>query len=260
MNCVNVSSAFPAPGHSNAIFEAVGAMASVIKAACLAAHQADQEPVLIGGDHSLAIGSMAGSIAHFGRVGVVWIDAHADFNTFESSPTGNPHGMPLSAACGLGDPRLTSLIDRPVRAQDVVLIAARAIDPEEQRLLTQEGIRQISVAELRERGVAAVCQEIAERLAGIPTHLSFDFDAISHEYFHATGTPVPNGLTPDEAADLVRGLRRATLQFVSSDWVEFDPRHPQASESAIIARNVYAAFHAPTTVSPVSLTHSPSHL
>lgn len=239
----SVASELPAKGDHPAIVEGVRRMAIAIREAAAAAHAAGEHPVLIGGDHSLAMGSIAAAVATHPRLAIIWIDAHADFNTMDTSPTKNPHGMPLAAACGLGDERLTSLFTRHVSPRDVVLIAARDIDHEEQKLLDQQGIWAVGMAELRELGIAGLTARIAERFAGVPVHLSYDFDSISSEFFSATGTPVAGGLLPDEAELLVRSLANSTLHFVSSDWVEFDPRHETAPEAAKLVRRVYRAFH-----------------
>jgi arginase len=242
-NGVIIASELPGQDDHAEIVAAVRRMNVSIREAARAAHQAGEHPVLIGGDHSLAMGSIAAAAACHERVAVIWVDAHADFNTMDSSPTGNPHGMPLAVSCGLGDSRLTSIFERFVSPQDVILIAARDVDEAEQVLLTAHGIWVIGVPALRELGVPALIEAVSRRFAGVPIHLSFDFDALSSEFFSATGTPVAEGLTPDEAEELLRCLAKSRLDVVSSDWVEFDPRHEQAPEAALLARRLYGAFH-----------------
>jgi arginase len=240
---VRIESALPDPGDKPGVIEAVRQMCEAIRAAEERAAAEGAHPVLIGGDHSLAMGSIAASVRRHERLAVVWIDAHADFNTMATSPTGNPHGMPLSAACGLGDARLTGLFQRHVRPSDVVLIGARDIDPGEQELLDAHGVCQISVAQVRELGPEGLIGLIRERVGELPVHLSFDFDVISKEYFAATGTPVDGGLTPDEGAALLRALASSGLEVVASDWVEYDPRHETAEASGNIAQALFEAFH-----------------
>lgn len=237
-----IPSALPAPGERDAIYAAVQQMGTAIRDAGLAALKAGEHPQLIGGDHSLAVGSLAATAAHYGRVAVVWIDAHADFNTPETSPTGNPHGMPLAAACGLGDPRLTGLFRRFVSPRDVVLIAAREIDETERELLREQRVWCVSVSELRNRGVENLLLAVQERFASLPVHVSFDFDSLDERYFRATGTPSGGGLTPDEAQSLLCGLAHR-VSVVASDWVEFDPRHADASACAGLARRLHGAFN-----------------
>lgn len=239
----SLPSALPHPSDRKAVVEGVATMSLALRELAMAAFEAGEHPALVGGDHALAMGSIAAASAWHERVAVVWIDAHADFNTPESSPSGNPHGMPLAVACGLGDPRFTSLYTHHVRPSEVCLIAARDVDEGEQELLAQQGIWQIPVAELRAKGIQAVVGDIARRFAGLPVHLSFDFDAIDAMSFPATGTPVPHGLKVEEAESLLQGLAASGLAITSSDWVEFDPRPAEAAACAQIARRMFAAFH-----------------
>ncbi|MEB3329924.1 MAG: arginase family protein [Candidatus Sericytochromatia bacterium] len=236
-----VPSILPQAGNRGAILTVVRATCLAIRDHALALLHEGRHPQLIGGDHSLAMGSLSATTRRFGRVGVIWIDAHADFNTADTSPSGNPHGMPLAAACGLGDERLTGLFGTHVRPSDVVLIAAREIDPGERELLGRHGVWCVSVPDLRSMGAEALAQAVAERLAGLPVHLSFDFDSLDEAHFAATGTPSSGGLTPDEAEALLRGLA-ARLPIVASDWVEFDPRHAHADVSAAHAARLHRAF------------------
>lgn len=233
----------PDASDSPAIYDAVVNMSRQISTAAVDAFDQGAHPMLIGGDHSLILGNLAAAVARYERVGVIWVDAHADFNTPDTSPSGNPHGMPLSAAVGLGDSRLTSLFTHTVRPSDIVLIGARDIDPGEAKLLAEHGVWHVTVDELRRLGVPGLLKAIEERLDGLPVHLSFDFDALSAECFSATGTPVPEGLQPDEAEALLKGLAKGPLDIVSSDWVEFDPRHPEAPECAALAQRMFDAFH-----------------
>lgn len=238
-----VGVALPTPGDAEAIRSAVHAMSREIRDVALAAFRRGEHPMLVGGDHSLAMGTLAATTAHHPRTAVIWIDAHADFNTLETSPSGNPHGMPLAVACGLGMPLFTGLYERFVAPQDVLLIGARAIDPEEAELLAQHGIWHVTVADLRETGVTALVAAAKQRFAGAAVHLSFDFDAISSEFFSATGTPVAEGLTPAEGEALLRAIAASGMPVVSNDWVEFDPRPESAAECARLARGLYQAFH-----------------
>lgn len=238
----SIPSALPAPGDREAIYQAVQQMGTAIRDAGLAVLQSGEHPQLIGGDHSLAVGSLAATTAHYGRVAVVWIDAHADFNTPDTSPTGNPHGMPLAAACGLGDSRFTGLFRHFVDPRDVVLIGAREIDEAERDLLREQRVWCVSMAELRARGLENLLLAIQERFSDLPVHVSFDFDSIDQRYFSATGTPSGGGLTPEEAQSLLCGLAHR-VSVVSSDWVEFDPRHAEAAASAGLARHLHTAFN-----------------
>jgi arginase len=120
-------------------------------------------PIVLGGDHSLAMGSVSG-VAR-GRVGVIWVDAHADFNTPETSPSGNIHGMPLAVLCGLGHPRLTEVF-QAVDPKDVVLIGVRSVDPGEARLLKEMGVRVYTMHEVDRLGIAPIAEEALELPGG----------------------------------------------------------------------------------------------
>jgi arginase len=192
----------------------------------------------IGGDHAVAAGSLAGSAravrrltgpdGQLGRLGVIWVDTHADLNTPATSPSGHIHGLPLATSLGIGPEELTSLAGGPpaVAAADVCLVGVRDLDPGEQAVIREhgiwtrtmeewddDGIREgvlAAIAHLRERGVAAV-------------HLSFDVDVIDPVDLPATGTICPGGLTSREAARVLRLIRDADLPLVSADVVELDP-------------------------------------
>jgi arginase len=240
---VEVPSVLPTPGDLPGIYDAVVQMSTGIRDAATEAFAQGRHPMLIGGDHALIMGTLAAATRHHARVGIIWIDAHADFNTPETSPSGNPHGMPLAVGCGLGDGRLTGLFERFVATRDVVLIGARDIDPGEAELLERHGIWHLTVAEAREMGFDELARRVAERLEGCAVHLSFDFDALTGEVFSATGTPVVEGFSADEGERMLEALAGNGLDYVSSDWVEYDPRHEKAPECAAIARRMFGAFH-----------------
>lgn len=236
-------SALPHPSDRKSVVEGVATMSLALRELALAAFEAGEHPCLVGGDHALAMGSIAAATTWHSRVAVIWVDAHADFNTPESSPSGNPHGMPLAVACGLGHPRFTQLYTHHVHPGDVCLIAARDVDEGEQELLRQQGIWQVPVAQLRELGLPGLVAQLEARFAGVPVHLSFDFDAIDAMSFPATGTPVPHGLKVEEAEAFLKALAASSLEVTSSDWVEFDPRPAEAAACAEVARRMFKAFH-----------------
>jgi arginase len=164
-------------------------------------------PVVLGGDHSIAIGSVAGLAAHHRprgeRVGVIWFDAHGDMNTPETSPSGNIHGMPFAAILGQGEPELTHVsgFAPKVYAEDCVLIGARSIDPDEAVALKQSGVRVMTMREIDERGMNAVMDEAisiaSARTAGF--HVTMDMDFVDPDYAPGVGTPVPGGPTYRES-------------------------------------------------------------
>jgi arginase len=164
-------------------------------------------PIILGGDHSIAIGSVAGlSAFHHKReqkVGVIWFDAHGDMNTPDTSPSGNIHGMPFAAILGHGAHELTHIsgFAPKVHPEDCVLIGARSVDPEEAVALKASGIRVITMRELDERGMSAVMDEAmwlaSRRTAGF--HVTMDMDFVDPDYAPGVGTPVPGGPTYRES-------------------------------------------------------------
>ena len=164
-------------------------------------------PIILGGDHSIAIGSVSGLSAYYHkhehRVGVIWFDAHGDMNTPETSPSGNIHGMPFAAILGHGAPDLTQIggFAPKVHPEDCVLIGARSVDPEEAVALKASGIRVITMRELDERGMSSVMDEAmwlaSRRTAGF--HITMDMDFVDPDFAPGVGTPVPGGPTYRES-------------------------------------------------------------
>ncbi len=160
-------------------------------------------PLVLGGDHSIAIGTLAGLASAAGRPGgVIWIDAHGDLNTPDTSPSGNVHGMPLAAALGRGSdlfphPGLELPAVDPAR---VVLLGTRSLDTAEQAFLRGSEIRVITMSEIDRIGIERAVQEAVDRASGPGfVHVSFDLDAIDPEIAPGVGTPVRGGLTYREA-------------------------------------------------------------
>jgi arginase len=195
-----------------------------------AAAQAGSLPVVLGGDHSIAMGTLAGMSGHYHargeKLGLVWFDAHADANTGETSPTGNIHGMPLAVALGVGDARLTGLgprvpmIDGPRAA----VIGLRDVDAAERANVHASGIHAYTMRHLDERGMREVVLEAigfaCDGTAGV--HVSFDLDAMDPDYAPGVGTPVPGGLSYREA-HLAMELLADTGKVVSAEFVEVNP-------------------------------------
>lgn len=198
-------------------------------------------PIVVGGDHSIAIGSVSGTKMAFPdqRVGVVWIDAHADLHTPWTTPSGNVHGMPLALLMqiekkGKNRPQVYTMDtwDRlrkigvsgaKMLPSDLVFIALRDYEPEEEAIIQELGIKVITVAYVRSKGAQAVVKEtLAHLKACDKVHVSFDVDSLDPSISVGTGTPVPDGLWADEASALLQGLcadpRTATL-----DVVEINP-------------------------------------
>jgi arginase len=208
-----------------------------VLAACDALRKAVMEslgrghlPLVLGGDHSLAIGSVAGTACHFAqqdeKIGLIWFDAHGDANTPETTPSGNIHGMSLAVLLGLGDHDLCHLGGRSpkVDPRHTALIGIRDLDPGERETLKKTGVTVYTMRDLDERGMRDVVDE-AIRLAGDGTagvHLSFDLDVVDPEDAPGTGTPVWGGITYREA-HLAMELLADRAHIVALDLVEVNP-------------------------------------
>lgn len=187
-------------------------------------------PLAIGGDHSISVGTVAGTAAHFherkGRIGLVWIDAHGDMNTPDSTPSGNIHGMSVAACIGLGANELTQLrgFAPKVDPRRVVIVGARDIDPGEFELIARHGVRLITMREIDERGMFMCMHEALERaLDGTHgVHVSLDMDALDPSIAPGVGTPVLGGLTYREA-HLALEMVADSERLVSMDVVEVNP-------------------------------------
>ncbi len=200
--------------------------------------QGGRFPLVLGGDHSIAIGSIHGATKHK-KLGVIWVDAHADFNTPETTPSGNIHGMPLAALCGLGDPRLTSLWDELVPAVDsgrVAIIGARDLDPGEKRSLSEAGVMVMGMEQIDRLGMVTAIEKAIARVSrdvdGI--YLSFDMDALDPRHAPGVGTAVTGGLTYREA-HLVCEMVAETGKLTGMDLVEINPILDVQNQTAMLA-------------------------
>jgi len=221
-----------------------------IRHTCEAAYQAGRAaveggriPVFIGGDHTLAIGSIGGT-THLSPAGVIWIDAHADFNTPQSSPSGNIHGMTLAALMGQGYPQLVD-VGRPgpkVAPQDVVLVGIRDLDPEERTRLRGSGIAVYTMRDIDERGIARVTREALERLEHRDRlHITLDMDCIDPLDAPGVGTPSPGGFTYREAQLLMEIIADAG-RHCAMDIVEINPILDERNRTALLAVELAASL------------------
>lgn len=185
--------------------------------------------VTIGGDHSLALGTIAGSSKFYGNdMGVIWVDAHTDINTDETSPSGNIHGMPLSASMNIGHKALTEVFykGQKIKPENVFIIAARDIDAGEEDLIKETPITVWRVTDIKKQGVQNVMNDLLDKLKqkGIKDlHFSFDIDCLDPSYVPGTGTPVEKGINFEEANTIIKGVFDTKL-VRSFDFVEFNPR------------------------------------
>ena len=181
-------------------------------------------PLVLGGDHSIAIGTVAGLLDAWGDVGVLWIDAHGDINTPSTTPSGNIHGMPVATLLGRA-PIAARLgwTTRHINPERVVLFGTRTLDPGERELIRELGIRMFTMSEIDQIGVPAAVGEAIERLRGPGgIHVSLDMDAIDPLEAPGVGTPWPGGLTYREA-HLAMELLAATGHLSSIEVVEVNP-------------------------------------
>jgi arginase len=195
-------------------------------------------PIVLGGDHSLAIGALAGVVRVKGPQGVIWIDAHADINTPASSPTGNVHGMPMAAA--LGD--LQDLFDPtvfPVPAVDAaraVFIGLRDLDPGEKRAIRERGMSSFTMSDIDRVGMAKVMERAADIAGRGPgsVHVSVDIDALDPITAPGTGTPVAGGLTYREAHLALEIIAESGIAH-SLELVEVNPTLDDGVATARVA-------------------------
>lgn len=184
-------------------------------------------PLIFGGDHSIAIGSLAGVSRHNANLAVIWIDAHADINTFDTSPTGNIHGMPLAASMNVGDKSLTDIYfkGQKVAPKNVYIIGARDVDKGEFELIDQVKLNFYPMDKVREMGLENVIGEVIEKIKASEVdgvHLSFDIDALDSSLVPGTGTPVKDGFSLEEGQNLLTSF--LSQGFIKSmDFVELNP-------------------------------------
>lgn len=190
----------------------------------------DMVPLVLGGDHSIALGTAAGGAAHFHkkskRIGMIWLDAHGDMNTPESSPSGNIHGMPLASIMGYGPPELIELggIKPMVEPRNVALVGIRDLDSKERKLVRDSGVHIFTMRDIDERGMREVMSE-ALRFAGDDTAgvaVSLDMDFVDPTDAPGVGTPVRGGVTYREA-HLALEMIADSKSMISFELVEINP-------------------------------------
>jgi arginase len=201
----------------------------------------DRVPLVLGGDHSIAVGTIAGISRHFHKqqkkVGVIWIDAHADMNTPDSSPSGNVHGMPLACCIGRGPKELVELAGRVpmVDPENVVLVGLRSVDEIERLNVRSTGVHAFTMRDIDERGLRTVIEQAIQAAskgtAGF--HVSFDMDACDPAEAPGVGTPVPGGLTYREA-HLAMELIGDSGSMTSVEIVEVNPVMDIANKTAVL--------------------------
>ena len=195
-------------------------------------------PLVLGGDHSIAIGTLAGVAKRSENLGVIWYDAHGDLNTAETSPSGNIHGMPLAVSLGMGHPVLTNIggYAPKIKPENIVIIGARSLDDGERELIKEKGIKVYTMHEIDRMGMTAVMEEtityLKERTDGV--HLSLDLDGLDPEDAPGVGTPVAGGISYRESHLAMEMLSEANI-VTSAEFVEINPILDEHNKTAAVA-------------------------
>ena len=184
-------------------------------------------PFVVGGDHSLGLGSISGSSRFYNNLAVIWIDAHGDINTYETSPSSNAHGMPLSAALGIGETSLVNVYydGAKVKPENVYIIGARDLDKGEIQLAKDLNLNLYTMDSIRKMGLETTVEKILKKIKSSNidgVHLSFDIDVLDKSLVPGTGTPVDNGFSIEEAKKVLEKFL-ATGLIKSMDFVELNP-------------------------------------
>ncbi|TMW70167.1 arginase [Alteribacter natronophilus] len=183
-------------------------------------------PLILGGDHSIAIGTLAGVSNKSDNLGVIWYDAHGDLNTGETSPSGNIHGMPLAVSLGIGHPSLTEIgsYAPKIKPENLVLVGARSLDEGERELIREKGIKVFTMHEIDRMGMTKVMEEAIEHVSkntdGV--HLSLDLDALDPHDAPGVGTPVIGGTSYRETHLAMEMLAERNI-VTSAEFVEVNP-------------------------------------
>ncbi len=238
------------PGHYTLSNTDMNERIHPIEDACQKAYKLGREaidkgeiPLFLGGDHSAAIGTIGG-VTHRGECGIIWIDAHGDFNTSKTSPSGNIHGMTLSILLGRGPKKLVDLGRKgpKIRAENVVLLGVRDLDRKEKILLNDSGCHVYTMREIDERGMHAVLKDALAKINGMQTiHVSLDMDAIDPQEAPGVGTPSHGGITYREAHMIMETLAD-TGKLQSADVVEVNPILDIQNRTAQIAVSLIASL------------------
>ncbi len=200
-------------------------------------------PILIGGDHSVSIASALASAKVNGNIGIIWFDAHTDYNTFETTVSGNIHGLPLATINGYKNEELRYFHDgNVIQAAKTVVVGARSIDDWEKDNIKYSGITVFTTQDIKEKGVEAVVEE-AFKIAGYKTkgiHISYDLDLLDPEVAPGVSIPEFDGITEEEAMKINELIIKHINEVVSYDLVEFNPLRDQNRRTEQIALNLLA--------------------
>ena len=200
-------------------------------------------PILIGGDHSVAVASALASIKAHNDIGIIWIDSHPDYNTFETTMTGNIHGLPLAAITGYKNHELRYFHDgNTINQSNTVIVGARSIDEREKDNLRYSNVTVFTTQDIKEKGIETVMDE-AFKIAGAKTngiHISYDLDVIDPLIAPGVSVAEYDGITEEEAMKINEYIIKNIEQVVSYDLVEFNPLRDQERKTEQIAVNLLA--------------------
>jgi len=203
----------------------------------------DYFPIVLGGDHTVAIPSALASIKKHDSIGLIWIDAHTDYNTFETTITGNLHGLPCAAITGYKNADMRTYHNgKTIQPSKTVIVGARSIDPKEKENLKYAGVTVFTTDDIKEKGVDAVMEE-AFKIATFKTngvHISYDLDIIDPEVAPGVSVPEFDGINEEEALKINEYILKRMKDVVSFDLVEFNPLRDIDRKTEQIALNLLA--------------------
>ena len=203
----------------------------------------DYFPIVLGGDHTVAIPSALASIKKHDSIGLIWIDAHTDYNTFETTITGNLHGLPCAAITGYKNADMRTYHNgKTIQPSKTVIVGARSIDPKEKENLKYAGVTVFSTEDIKEKGVDAIMEE-AFQIATFKTngvHISYDLDVIDPEIAPGVSVPEFDGINEEEALKINEFILKRMKDVVSFDLVEFNPLRDVYRKTEQIALNLLA--------------------
>jgi arginase len=233
-----------APGNPDARFlDQIRETCERISERVRTAAEAGFVPLVLGGDHSVALGTLGGLASMHGPGGVLWFDAHGDLNTPATTPSGNVHGMPLAAALGRAGAgfEADSWQLPAVTAEYVALIGVRSLDPGEREVVKEDGVAVYTISEIDRRGVEPVLREAIERVSGAPfVHISVDMDLVDPDVAPGVGSPVRGGLSYREAHLMMELVAESGL-LGSLELVEVNPILDHENETAKLAVELAAS-------------------
>jgi arginase len=257
VDCVDLGDVATAVAEATAEHDARARFLPAIRETCervagrvAAALDEGRIPIVLGGDHSIALGTLGGLAARHGPGAVLWFDAHGDLNTPETTPSGNVHGMPLAAALGRGGPgfQSASWTLPALQPERVSIVGARELDPGERDLVAELGLAVHSMSVVDRRGVEAVVSEALERAAGAPfVHVSLDMDGLDPDVAPGVGTPVRGGLTYREAHLAMEMVAESGL-LCCFEIVEVNPILDRRNATAALAVELAASAFGATTL------------